>query len=253
MKKLKTLSIPPVQQQVESDILSSQLEVMTPALFSFSSLFHPTQFHFFYLLAIIILTFTTSCFKEDKIAPIIQLIGLPIVTVPIGTEYIEQGTIAEDDRDGDITYLVKTTGSPNTEIAGQYFVRYNVHDAAGNHAAETARIVYVVHQNYSVEAIYEVTESCNLAGMDNYFITITAGSGKELLYLKNFNDLPGSNIAFANLSGNTRQSITLTDMTVADTVYSGSGLIDSTGTEIIFDFTKTYNSIVDSCSLILKR
>ena len=205
------------------------------------------------LLIALIVCSGTSCFKEDKIAPIIQLKGLPIVIIPIGTDYKDEGVTAEDDRDGDITYLVQTNGTPDTKNAGQYFIRYNVNDASGNHAAEAIRTIFVAHQNSSLEGIYETTETCN-SNQANYFITVNGESdNKYRIYLKNFNELPNDKIIFADIAGNTRQSVVIPEQTIADTIYSGSGTINSTGTKIIIDFTRTYHSTVDSCSIILTR
>lgn len=208
------------------------------------------------LLITLIVFIQTACFKEDKIPPTIKLKGLPIVIIPIGSTYIEEGVIAEDDRDKDITYLVKATGTADTETAGQYYIRYNVNDASGNHAAEATRTVYITHETSTLRGIYEATETCNLSGNNpaGYFITFNEEPGnKYLIYLKNFNELPDNKIISADIRGNTRQSIIIPQQIIADTVYSGEGTINSTGTEITIDFSRTYNSIVDSCSLILTR
>ena len=205
------------------------------------------------LLITLIVCSGTSCFKEDKIAPVIQLKGLPVVIVSIGTDYIDEGVTAKDDRDGDITYLVQESGIPDTKTAGQYFIRYNVNDASGNNAAEAIRTIFVAHQNSTLEGIYKTTETCNSNPAD-YFITINGESGsKHRIYLKNFNELPDDKIIFADIVGNTRQSVTIPEQSIADTIYSGNGTINSTGTEIVIDFIKTYHSTVDSCSIILTR
>ena len=76
--------------------------------------------------------------------PLITLIGSANLTLTVGELYTEQGTIAQDPEDGDISEGVVIGGDAvNTSIAGTYVVTYNVTDSAGNAADEVIRTVNV--------------------------------------------------------------------------------------------------------------
>ena len=79
----------------------------------------------------------------DAIAPILTLIGSQAVTLNVGDTYTEQSAIATDDKDGNITTLVTTSGTVDTSTAGTYTITYNVSDIAGNEAIEITRTVTV--------------------------------------------------------------------------------------------------------------
>jgi Metallo-peptidase family M12B Reprolysin-like/GEVED domain/Bacterial surface protein, Ig-like domain/MAM domain, meprin/A5/mu/Secretion system C-terminal sorting domain len=80
----------------------------------------------------------------DTTAPIITLVGAPTINLNVGDTYTEQGAIATDNIDGDITASIVIGGSTvNTNVAGTYVVTYNVSDAAGNTATQVTRTVTV--------------------------------------------------------------------------------------------------------------
>lgn len=80
----------------------------------------------------------------DRMKPTISLIGQTSIEIPFGSSYNDQGAIASDNIDGDITSKIVITNTVNTNIAGNYIVRYNVSDAAGNVADEVIRTVKVL-------------------------------------------------------------------------------------------------------------
>ncbi|CAN7716774.1 S-layer homology domain-containing protein [Paenibacillus sp. LjRoot153] len=87
----------------------------------------------------------------DSTKPVISLVGDAVVNLAIGSDYVDAGATALDDREGDITGNIVTTvtsnvyngTSVNTSVAGTYTYHYNVSDAAGNAAAEVTRQVIV--------------------------------------------------------------------------------------------------------------
>ncbi len=87
----------------------------------------------------------TVVVSADETAPVITLTGDPVVTVILGSTYIDAGATAVDDVAGDITVNIVTTGSVDVNTAGSYILMYNVSDAAGNAAAEVTRTVNVTN------------------------------------------------------------------------------------------------------------
>ncbi|MFD2167677.1 immunoglobulin-like domain-containing protein [Thalassotalea euphylliae] len=82
--------------------------------------------------------------SENAERPTISLIGERTIVLPVGDFYLEEGAIASDDKDGNISGEVTITGNVDTDMTGDYLVRYSVTDSDGNTAIEQLRIVRVV-------------------------------------------------------------------------------------------------------------
>ncbi len=80
----------------------------------------------------------------DITAPIITIVGNNTENIEQGIVYIDQGAIATDDTDGDITLNIITVNPVDTTKVGTYTVTYNVADKVGNSALEVAREIVVV-------------------------------------------------------------------------------------------------------------
>ncbi|MFP6583619.1 MAG: immunoglobulin-like domain-containing protein [Candidatus Hydrogenedentota bacterium] len=84
----------------------------------------------------------------DSVPPVITLTGSPSITLAVGGTYIDAGATATDDVDGNLTSSIAVTGLPSNPVAaGDYTVRYNVSDTAGNPAIEVTRAVHVAKLN----------------------------------------------------------------------------------------------------------
>lgn len=80
---------------------------------------------------------------NDNIKPVIKLKGDKETYLAQNTSYKEQGAIAQDSCDGDITNNLKITGKVDTSKKGTYKINYQVSDKAGNTTQKT-RIIKVV-------------------------------------------------------------------------------------------------------------
>jgi len=69
---------------------------------------------------------------KDKKYPTITLKGNSIVDVLLGEEYIEEGFIAKDNIDGDITDKVEVSSNINYKKIGSYQITYTVKDSYDN-------------------------------------------------------------------------------------------------------------------------
>lgn len=201
-----------------------------------------------------LLIFLSACFKKDKTPPQISLNGNSVVFVPLGSNYIDQGATAEDNRDGIITKYIVKEGSVNTEICGQYLIQYSVKDASGNFAPQIKRTVYVTLFNYHLNSVFNTNQLNPDNTIGNYFISVNADEeNNNIIYLANvFNYGQELNLT-AELSGFTNQSINIPYQILADTSYYGSGSINETGGEMIFSITKVSSSFTQSYILNLKR
>lgn len=82
--------------------------------------------------------------SNDTTPPIINIIGDSTVYVGKDSVYTDLGATATDDIDGDITSKINVNNHVNTSIIGNYDIKYNVADNAGNTATEKKRIVKVM-------------------------------------------------------------------------------------------------------------
>ncbi|RUM66817.1 MAG: hypothetical protein DSZ06_02625, partial [Sulfurospirillum sp.] len=84
----------------------------------------------------------------DTIAPELSLIGESFVVVERNQKYIDQGAVATDNYDKNITNI-KIVNPVDENKTGIYYVTYNVKDSSGNSAAEITRKVIVRDLNNS--------------------------------------------------------------------------------------------------------
>ncbi len=81
----------------------------------------------------------------DITSPVITLNAENAFELNVGDSYTEEGVVATDDVDGDITTNIIIGGdSVLTDTEGVYTITYNVSDAAGNQATEVTRAVTVL-------------------------------------------------------------------------------------------------------------
>jgi hypothetical protein len=80
----------------------------------------------------------------DITAPTLALVGPTTTSVVLGSNYVDQGAIAVDNIDGNITARVVASSTVNTAALGTYSVVYSVSDLAGNTAIPVSRTVTVV-------------------------------------------------------------------------------------------------------------
>lgn len=101
---------------------------------------------YFILLIFISITTLISCKKDapaDVTPPVISLLGSNPVYVEKNTSYTDAGATAYDEVDGDISNRIEVANLVDVNVEGDYFVKYNVIDNAGNKAVEVRRLVYV--------------------------------------------------------------------------------------------------------------
>jgi len=80
----------------------------------------------------------------DTIAPRLRLVGNQIINVMQGGLYLDQGAIAYDNVDGNLTAAITTVNTVDTTIPAIYTITYNVSDVAGNAATQVTRTVNVI-------------------------------------------------------------------------------------------------------------
>ena len=186
----------------------------------------------------------------DTTKPVITLKGESSITLTAGDIYTEQGATATDNKDGDITSKIETTGSVDTSKEGTYTVTYSVSDKANNTTTTTRTIIVNKKENKapSVEAGKDITV------IQNETATLTAqasdSDGKIVSYKWSENSNTLSNTQELSYKATTLGVHTLT-ITVTDN--SGATATDSvkvTVTEIA-DTTKPVITLKGESSITL--
>ena len=96
---------------------------------------------------------TTPVNAGNPNQPTITLLGPRIISHPIGSSYADQGASAVDSGGGDLTSQIQVTGltDVNTNVVGDYLIRYNVTDSAKLSAVEVVRIVRVTDGAFAAQ------------------------------------------------------------------------------------------------------
>ncbi|WP_160676810.1 immunoglobulin-like domain-containing protein [Clostridium sp. C8-1-8] len=105
----------------------------------------------------------------DTKKPIIEMKGDSDITLEVGTEYKEQGATAKDNYDGDITGKIVMDSNINTNVKGNYFVKYNVMDTSGNAAKEVVRNIHIIDKIESITLsgqVFKQEDNSLIAGAD---------------------------------------------------------------------------------------
>ena len=93
------------------------------------------------------INYETATQKESASAPDVSLVGSnPIILHIGGSAYVEQGIVAMDEADGDISNSAVISGSVDTAAAGVYTITYAVQNSAGL-ASTISRTVRVLAPN----------------------------------------------------------------------------------------------------------
>ncbi len=127
--------------------------------------------------------------KPDTTKPVITLKGGATITITQGNDFTDPGATATDNKDGDITSKITTSGSVDNNKVGTYTITYTVSDKAGNKATATRTVVVKEKANQAPTANAGVDKSVEV----NKSITLN-GSGT---------DSDGSIVSYEWKEGNT--------------------------------------------------
>lgn len=111
----------------------------------------------------------------DLTPPVITIKGLDKISLIVGENYIEEGAIALDDYDGDISNNIIITGFVDTSIPGLYTIFYDVTDLSGNQAVKISRIVEILTSQQGTTNIIDTIDDMVVSDV------INAGNGKALI------------------------------------------------------------------------
>lgn len=200
-------------------------------------------FQLLFLSSFIILF--SQCDRLDTTAPVIKLVGDETVRVHLGDTYLEQGAIAVDDIDGDITDdIFIDNGDILIDEIGTYEVRYRAVDDIGN-STQITRLVNVYGEAADYAGSYNANSICESISSD-YIVDIIAGIDNNIIFSNFLND--GMDVT-ALVTGDLGDTFFVEDSNINTT----GMLVDGTGTLSNFEFDFSTSNSIDStsCSISL--
>jgi len=187
----------------------------------------------------------TQCDRLDNTAPVIKLVGEDTVRLHIGDVYLEEGAIAIDDFDGDITNDIFIDNSDiDTDEIGTYEARYRAVDDNGN-STQLVRLINVYGEANDYVGSYNASSICDTVVSD-YIVEVTAFVDNNIVLNNLYND--GTDV-LALVTGDLGNSFFIENSLISTT----GMLVDGTGTIGNFEFDFNTNNSIDStnCSIIL--
>ena len=176
--------------------------------------------------------------KDDETCayvPTITLNGAATVSAELNEPYVDAGATASN-KDGSSVNVTADASSVNTSQTGSYIVNYTATNESGTaNASRTVNVVF--SQDYWISSTWNITSDCGLTAFPlSSPPTISAGSTSSDLIFDSFFTLVGGT-ANAIISGET---ITFPNQTMGitggDVIFSGSGSMNSSGTEITVNY-----------------
>jgi hypothetical protein len=107
--------------------------------------------------------------------PVITQIGSnPIILHLGGSPYVEQGAVAFDDVDGDISSRIVASGQVNTSSAGTYQVKYSITNSAGLSASVTRTVRVLAPKETITRTPYSFSGQGKAGANFNYTVEASA-------------------------------------------------------------------------------
>ena len=152
----------------------------------------------------------------------------------MGGEFTDPGASSIDAYEEDISSGIEVIGLVNVDSVGSYSIEYTSTDKNDN-VSILSRTVNVVVCVDNLLGDYSVDDDCGSQLADTH--TISAGANDNEIIIDNIVTLAGGQVT-GTLSGST---ITIPQqdfsITVGTFTISGTGVVNSDATEIVFDYT----------------
>lgn len=120
-----------------------------------------------------------TVYVVDTQSPLIELRGSAFVEVQKYADYQEQGALASDNYDGDVSGALQVVSLVDTSVVGTYSVTYTVTDSNGNAAVPAVRTVRVVSRGRPNGDLTPLAVISTLKPSGRKFI-LTASGGRRV-------------------------------------------------------------------------
>jgi hypothetical protein len=166
--------------------------------------------------------------------PIITINGSSNVTITLGSTYDDAGATAKN-KVGSAVTVVANTSNVNTAQTGTYTVTYTATNDNGTTTATRSVNVVIGQDNWLVS--WNAISDCSSTQFPISGTPTITANGENGLNIENFFQLVGGTVT-ATINGST---ITIPEqivnITVGDVILSGTGTMNSTGTQFQVNYT----------------
>lgn len=182
--------------------------------------------------------YNTKAKKDDGSClykPMITLNGQATISINVGSSYADAGASAVN-KDGS-SVAVNTTNDVDSSTVGTYYVNYSATNANGTATAKRRVDVIIGGDNWTA-VTWGLTTTCSGTQFPlSSSPSITAGATSADVNIENFFNLVGGTTT-GTING---ASITIPEqtmnITIGNVIFSGTGSMNSTGTQIQINYT----------------
>lgn len=121
-----------------------------------------------------------SLIYKDETAPILNLNGNDVVYTFLGEDYSEKGYSAADNCSGDISNNVKVSGNVDKNVEGEYVLKYEVVDDAGNKSEKSRKVIVAERGKNGI--IYLTFDDGPKSGTTNVILDILKEEGVKATF-----------------------------------------------------------------------
>lgn len=121
-----------------------------------------------------------SLIYKDETAPILNLNGNDVVYTFLGEDYSEKGYSAADNCSGDISNKVKVSGNVDKNVEGEYVLKYEVVDDAGNKSEKSRKVIVAERGKNGI--IYLTFDDGPKSGTTNVILDILKEEGVKATF-----------------------------------------------------------------------
>lgn len=167
----------------------------------------------------------------DVTKPTIVLNGSSSIIIEQNSNYIDEGAVATDNLDGDLSSSIVATNYIDTSKIGTYTITYNVSDSSGNNADEVKRIVHVIKTNQEEEKAKKPPKIQEPQQSQKNYLNQVLINGKE----KSPTYIVKDSLKYMSLNS---------DSDEISVLLSGSSIVESINSQTIFEINTKYAKLV---------
>lgn len=131
-----------------------------------------------------------NVYKPDTIPPTITVVGESTIILDYAADYTDQGAVAQDNIDGDITSKIVTIGEVNTQKEGTQIIKYLIIDSEGN-TASAVRTVIVKRKYADVSGNFVFNKDLSDGTKQVYDINIQSSNTPLTYVITSNGEVPG--------------------------------------------------------------
>ena len=117
---------------------------------------------------------------KDETVPVLNLNGNDVVYTFLGEDYSEKGYSAADNCSGDLSNKVTVNGNVNKDVEGEYVLKYEVVDDAGNKTEKSRKVIVAERGKNGI--IYLTFDDGPKSGTTNVILDILKEEGVKATF-----------------------------------------------------------------------